>query len=110
MPVRFYHRNAFSAQSNKVALFMAEQAQGSSPEPTEKELIAEAKTHAASRVKQEMAAKKRDVAPSSDAALRYHKQKERNKTPIILEERAKVLAERVLTFAPRSSVLQMLAG
>jgi hypothetical protein len=89
---------------------MAEQAQGSTPKQTEKERIAEAKAHAASRVKQEMVAKKRDVAPSSDAALRYHKQKERSKKPIPHEEMEKVLAERALTFAPRSSVLQMLSG
>lgn len=88
---------------------MAEQAQGSNSEPTEKELIAEAKAHAADLVKQEIAGKKRDVAPSSDAALRYIKQKERTKTPINLEEREKVLAERVLTFAPRSSVVKMLS-
>lgn len=88
---------------------MVEQAQGSTLEPTEKELIAAAKAHAASRVKQEMTAKKRDVTPSSEAALLFQKQKEGSKTPIDLKAREKELAERALTFAPRSSLLQMLS-
>ena len=88
---------------------MANQAQSSTPEPTEKKRIAEAKAHAASRIKKEMAVKKRNVEPSSDAALLFSNQKEGSKMPITIEEREKELAERMVTIAPRSSILQMLS-
>ena len=89
---------------------MADQAQISTPEPTEKERIAEAKAHAASRIKKEMAAKERNVEPSSDAALLFSSQKEGSKTPITLKEREKELAERMVTIAPRSSILKIVSS
>jgi len=88
---------------------MADQTQSSTPEPTEKERIAEAKAHAASRIKKEMAAKERNVEPSSDAALLFSSQKEGSKTSIDLKKREEELAERMVTIAPRSSILQMLS-
>lgn len=89
---------------------MADQAQSSTPEPTEKERIAEAKAHAASRIKKEMAVKERNVEPSSDAALLFSNQKEGSKTSITLKEREKELAERMLTIAPRSSILKIVSS
>jgi hypothetical protein len=89
---------------------MAEQTQGSSPDQQDKERRAEAKAHAASRVKEEMAAKTRDVTPSSEAALRFQRQKDGRKSPLTLEEREEVMTERAMTISPRSSILKMIAA
>ncbi len=88
---------------------MAEQTQESTPKQQDKERRAEAKAHAASRVKKEMAAKTRTVTPSSEAALLFQRQKDDMKSPFTLQEREQVMATRAITIAPRSSILKMIA-
>ena len=89
---------------------MAEQTQGSNQEQQEKERRAEAKAHAASRVKREMATHAKDVTPSSDAALRFQKQKDEMRTLPTIEEREQMLEKRAMTISPRSSILKMLSA
>ena len=88
---------------------MAEETQGSTPKQQDKERRAEAKAQAASRVKKEMATKTRDVAPSSEAALRFQRQKDDQKSSITLQEREEVMTVRAMTISPRSSILKMIA-
>ena len=88
---------------------MAEQTQESTPKQQDKERRAEAKAQAASRVKKEMAAKTRDVDPSSEAALLFQRQKDDMKSSITLQEREEMLTIRAMTIAPRSSILKMIA-
>ena len=73
---------------------MAEQTQESTPKQQDKERRAEAKAQAANRVKKEMAAKTRDVDPSSEAALLFQRQKDDRKSSITLQEREQVMATR----------------
>lgn len=89
---------------------MAEKTQGSTQKQQDKERRAEAKAHAASRVKEEMAAKTRDVTPSSEAALFFQRQKDDMKSPFTLQEREQVMATRAMTIAPRSSILKMISA
>ncbi len=88
---------------------MAEQNRESTPQQQEKELRAEAKEHAASRLKKEMATHAKDVTPSSGAALRFQKQKDEMRVLQPMEEREKMLAKRAMTVSPRSSILKMIA-
>jgi hypothetical protein len=89
---------------------MAEQTQESTSKQQDRKRRAEAKAHAASRVKKEMATHAKEVKPSSDAALRFQKQKDEIRVLQPMEERENMLAKRAMTIAPRSSILAMIAA